>query len=72
MSGDLGQCYLVKLEPGLNASRLVGIFHNVRLLPGVQSVTDLAAITAETLQAVLLSVPDPEPEVPSVAQEALL
>lgn len=69
---DLGQVYMVKLEPGLHPSRLVGLMHNIRLLPGVVAVADLAAITQDTLDAILLAPVPVELAKPSVAQVALL
>ena len=54
---------VVVLDEGLHPSRVTGIFHNVRLLPGVYCVADLASIDRVTLDRVLLTL-DPEPEKP--------
>lgn len=53
---------LVELEGGLDQSRFVGIWHALRLIPGVHAVCDLEAISAETLTSILLK-PEPEPVV---------
>lgn len=45
---------LVEIEDGLPAYRHVGLFHALRLHAGVRSVTDLEAISAETLESYLL------------------
>jgi hypothetical protein len=44
---------VVQLEDGLDASRLVGLFHALRLHPGVVSVCDLGSIQRETLDMLL-------------------
>ncbi len=49
-----GVALLVKLEPNLPISRQNGLFHAIRLHPGVTSVTDLSAISQETLNKILL------------------
>lgn len=51
---------VIELESGLHSSREVGIFHAVRQVPGVVSVTDLSAISQTTLDVVLFK-PPPEP-----------
>jgi hypothetical protein len=65
--------FVVRIERGLHPSRLVGIMCGIRLIPGVVSVADLAAITPETLEALMLA-PDPQPVVnaPRVEQLGLL
>jgi hypothetical protein len=45
---------LVELEEELPAYRQVGLFCAFQQLPGVVSVTDLEAISAETLESYLL------------------
>lgn len=51
---DGGNALMVKLEPGLHPSRLVGPFHNIATLPGVLCVVDLASIDRGTLDVLLL------------------
>lgn len=53
---------MVELEGGLDRSRCVGIWHAVRLIPGVHMVCDMEAVSAETLTTILLQ-PEPEPVV---------
>jgi hypothetical protein len=48
---------LVEIEPGLDRSRHTGIWCAVRLIPGVRSLTDISAISAETLNAILWNPP---------------
>lgn len=65
---------LVELDGGLAESRYVGLFHAIRLHVGVHAVTDLEAISQETLDFVLLK-PEPvvfEPEAERVEQLALV
>lgn len=45
---------MVVLDPGLDHSRITGLFHAVMLLPGVLSVTDMSMITQETVNAILM------------------
>jgi hypothetical protein len=54
ITAEPGRFLLVQLEAGLHRSRHVGIWHNVMGLPGVESVTDLAATTQETLDVILM------------------
>jgi len=58
---------VVELEGELDRSRYVGIWHALRLIPGVRAVCDLEAISAETLTAILLK-PEPEPIVERIRQ----
>jgi hypothetical protein len=51
---------LVEIEPGLDRSRHTGIWCAVRLIPGVRSLTDMGAISPETLTAMLFH-PEPAP-----------
>jgi hypothetical protein len=55
---DDGRFLVVRLEKDLHPSRVVGIFCAFRQIPGVVSVTDLSAISAETLD-VMLRAPEP-------------
>lgn len=71
MTAELGRFLLVRLERDLHPSRVVGIGLVARSTPGVVSVTDLAAISPDTLAAIMLA-PDPEVvDVPAVMQEQL-
>lgn len=73
-AAPLGRYLLVELHENLAAH---GTTSNVAVIclkqvPGVATVTDLAAITQETLDVILLN-PEPEEEAPSgPKQEALL
>lgn len=55
-----GVFLLVELEPGLDRSRVNGIFHNVALLPGVHCVSDLAGMPLVFLEERILLHLDPE------------
>jgi hypothetical protein len=44
---------VVRLEEGLDRSRVMGIWYAIRLIPGVHSVVDLEAISRETLDSLL-------------------
>lgn len=54
-SDAAGRFLFVRLESGLDHSRHEGIFANIRLLPGVELVCDLAVVSSETLDALMLS-----------------
>ena len=51
---ELGHAFLVALEPGLDRSRLSGLFYAIKTCPGVAVVVDMAAISRETLDVFLL------------------
>jgi len=51
---ELGRAYLVMVEPGFDRSRLIGMQCNIMALPGVIEVVDVAAISRETLDLLLL------------------
>jgi hypothetical protein len=53
MTAPYGQYLLVELEPELHRSRIVGMFHNIKALPGVVSVTDMSVISQATLDVIL-------------------
>lgn len=58
MQAPAGQFLLLTLDTELHPSRVTGIFHNVALLPGVQSVQDLSTVPLEHLaERILLRVP---------------
>jgi hypothetical protein len=48
-----GMRLLVRLDEDLDRSRLVGIWYAIRLIPGVQSIARLDAISRETLDVLL-------------------
>lgn len=48
---------LLELEGGLDHSREVGIFCSAKQIVGVRSVSDLAFVTQETLDTILLKEP---------------
>ena len=50
-----GRALIVGLEPGLDHSRVVGIFSNINQVPGVKFVADVSIISRETLDLLLLS-----------------
>lgn len=54
-----GRWVLVELEEELPAYRQVGLFCAFQQLPGVVSVTDLAAISQTTLDVLLLGPTEP-------------
>ena len=54
ITAEPGRFLLVQLEAGLHRSRHVGLWHNISGLPGVESVTDLAGTTQETLDVILM------------------
>lgn len=60
MQTEPGRFLLVQLEAGLHRSRVTGLWHNFMGLPGVESVTDLAATTQATLDVILMQ-PDLSP-----------
>lgn len=51
---ELGRTLLVQLDPSLDRSRRVGLWCAIKSCPGVVSITDMAAISRETLDLLLL------------------
>ena len=51
---ELGVALLVRLQLGLDRSRRAGIFAAVKDVPGVDVVVDLATVSHETLEVLLL------------------
>lgn len=62
MTAELSRFLLVRLERGLHPSRRVGIGLILKTTPGVLSITDVAAISPETLKAIMLA-----PDAPTAA-----
>ncbi len=60
VKAPIGAFLLLELEPGLHASRLAGLYHNVTLLPGVRSCSDLSLVPMELLQERILMRLSPE------------
>lgn len=63
---------LVEIEPELPQYRRRGIWCAVKQIPGVHSLTDLTAVSQNTLDAILFNPPAPTPEPEPVRQAALL
>jgi hypothetical protein len=69
-AAEPGRALVVKLEEGLHPVRINVLFDLIQRFPGVVSVTDLAAISADTLD-LLLHGPSPEDRKPRSRKKVL-